>query len=640
MNINKKLSQNGEHETNAGIDLFKSSNTGNLEYKDHYGKTITIADHTYVEKSMQEVVNNIQDGFNLEFKKDSVGPKVSFTKVNGADIDQPENRDIIIPGLLEITRGNSGGGIFNYPFDEGYSNSAPAYTYWNTQFLDNSNTSWAPLTNITNRTFDYWRNAIQMPGGGQAPPQYVGIKTVMQFQNPESGETRYWLIEFTYWGIGDENDYGFAYDRYEIFPSIFFEQPDAVNTDSPAIIEPISEGVHLAKAWYNRSLYNVLLEENDNNRVSPKKTRWNSMFIDTRPGYSDFTDLTNIKNRVYTDFYSALNGDVADNITGLALVMHDLTTDLYWAIQFGYWNGVDAAPGQISDWNTTNAGSGYVDGDSMLTATGGTGESCFIYVTVTDGVPAITYFNGGNDYTIGDILTFSDGSTEDPLIVEVVKIYQVGGYSYYRQVIPQGDAIKFADGTELDSGLFNSCPEGSTINTEVYGTFPWILAPTMSKICTKVIDINDNPGFQGYKVSASYLVQEDNFVVAYVGTIVVESVESTTMFNEELSWKITGNLISRADDILPDSAVNSGFANGATIWDNDNERTIPIDLVNILIPKAEEGDGVLYYDLFLMAASGATRLLDGEPILFSTVINFELEVLITEGDTVNFVQFI
>jgi hypothetical protein len=154
----------------------------------------------------------------------------------------------------------------------------------------------------------------------------------------------------------------------------------------------------------------------------------------------------------------------------------------------------------------------------------------------------------------------------------------------------------------------------------------------MSKICTKVIDINDNPGFQGYKVSASYLVLEDNFVVAYLGTIV-------TGITEELSWKITGNLISRADDILPQSTVNSGFANGATIWDNDNGRTIPIDLVDILIPTAEEVDGVFYYDLFLIAASGATRL-DGEPILFSTVINFELEVLITKGDTVNFVQFI
>jgi hypothetical protein len=637
MNINKKLSQNGEHETNAGIDLYKSRNTGDLEYKDHYGKTVTIADHTYVETSMQEVINNIQDGFTLDFKKDSVGPKVSFIKASGSDPDNPEHRDIIIPGLLEITRRNSGG-IFNYAYEESFDGEvSPLHTAWNTQYVDAENTTWAPLANISNRTFTVWREAIVMPSGSSVAPQYVGIKTVMQFTNPESGETRYWLFEFTYWGIGNDDDYGFGYDRYEIFPSVFFEQPSAANTNTPQTIDIISEGVHLTRNTNGGSLYNILVENNNNNGVSPKNTRWNSVYTDTRSQYNGFADLSNVKSRVYSSFNHALDDNVNDNIDSTKLIMHDLTTDLYWKIVFNSWDNSGADPGGVNTWTVTNAGSGYENGDYYLNGTGGTGAEFSVYITVVDGVPTILYSGySGYDYTVGDVITFPGDGIDNMLTIVIDSIYTNGGFSYYRQVIPQGDAVKFADGTELDSGLFNSCPEGSTINTEIYGTFPWILAPTMSKICTKVIDINDNPGFQGYRVNASYLVQEDNFVVAYVGTIVVES---PTMLSEELSWKITGNLISRADDILPQSTVNSGFANGATIWDNDNGRTIPIDLVDILIPTAEEVDGVFYYDLFLIAASGATRL-DGEPILFSTVINFELEVLITKGDTVNFVQFI
>lgn len=454
MNINKKLSQNGEHETNAGIDLYKSRNTGDLEYKDHYGKTVTIADQAFVKKSMEEVLDNIQDGFNLDFKKDSVGPKVSFTKVSGSDIDQPENRDIIIPELLEITRGNSGGGIFNYPFDEGYSNSAPAYTTWNTQYTDATNTTWAPLTNISNRTFDYWRTAIQSPStGGGIPPQYVGMKTVMKFENPESGEIRYWLIEFTYWGVGDDNDYGFGYDRYEIFPSVFFEQPGATNTNTntPQTIDIISEGVHLTRNTDGGSLYNILVENYNNNGVSPKNTRWNSQYTDTRPGYSDFDDLTNVKSRVYTDFDNALNGSPSSYIEA-NLVMHDLTTDLYWKIKFNSWDNSEQNPGGVNTWTATNAGSEYENGDYYLNGTGGTGGEFSVYVTVVDGVPTILYSGySGYDYTVGDVITFPGDGIDNMLTIVIDSIYTSGGFSYYRQVIPQGDAIKFADGTELDT---------------------------------------------------------------------------------------------------------------------------------------------------------------------------------------------
>lgn len=459
MNINKKLSQNGEHETAAGIDLFKSSNTGDLTYKTQYGKEVVLADKDFVEESMQKIMSDVKDGFALDFKKGSVGPKVSFTKVNGADIDLPENRDIIIPGVLEITRGNSGGGIFNYALEDGAYVSSPKGTSWNTQFVDNTNTTWAPLTEISNRAFDTWKNAILMPSTGQAPPQYVGIKTVMSFYNEETLEVRFWLIEFTYWGIGNDNDYGFGYDRYEIFPEIYFEKPSATNTDLPTIVDVISAGVHLTrKSEDGSNLFNNLLEDYSNSGVSPKNTRWNSRSTDSREGYYAFDDLTNVKSRVYTDFDGATVDDIYT-----PLVMHDLTTDLYWKISIDSWDNSGEAPGGISTWNGINAGSGYTDGEYNINGVGGTGKDFSLYIKVVDGIPTILDFSTGYNYTIGDVLTFPDEVSEDLLTIEVTDIFVNGGFSYYRQVIPQGDAIKFADGTELDTAPVASAATGHQV---------------------------------------------------------------------------------------------------------------------------------------------------------------------------------
>ena len=55
----------------------------------------------------------------MNFKPGSIGEKVSFTKVSGSDPDT--NKDVIIPGLLEITRDN-GGGIYNIAVENSYIN--------------------------------------------------------------------------------------------------------------------------------------------------------------------------------------------------------------------------------------------------------------------------------------------------------------------------------------------------------------------------------------------------------------------------------------------------------------------------------------------------------------------------------------
>jgi hypothetical protein len=274
------------------------------------------------------------------FKEGSVGPKVSFRKTAGSD---PEtNKDVIIPGLLEITRGNEGGGIYNIAQEGSFSgNVSPQGTVWNTQYLDPENTSWAPLWDITNRTFDNWRDAIKTPSNNYAAPQYVGMPAVMRFTDAPTHTIRYYLIIFTEWGVGAYDQEGaFAYDRWELYPQVNFTKEDYDDT----AVDIVSEGVHL-KRGNNGPLYNAVTEDSSEVGVSPTNTKWNSIYTDRRLGHHGFDDLSNLESRVYTDFALALDYNVGHNILDTDLIMWDLTTDLYYKVQF-------------NDWTQNNAGGG------------------------------------------------------------------------------------------------------------------------------------------------------------------------------------------------------------------------------------------------------------------------------------------
>lgn len=268
----------------------------------------------------------------FRFKDGSVGDKVSFKKVAGSDPNS--NKDVIIPGQLEITRGNGGGGIYNIAQESNFNGSvSPKGTVWNTQYLTDTDTSWAPLWDITNRTFDNWRDAIKTPQGNYAPPQYVGMPAVMRFVNPVTHTIAYYLIMFTEWGVGAFGQEGaFAYDRWEIYPQVNFTKVDYDNT----AVDIVSEGVHL-KRNNNGPLYNAVTENYSEVGVSPTNTKWNSIYTDTRAGYSGFSDLSNLESRVYTDFALALDYNVGNNILDTDLIMWDLTTDLYYRVQFNDW---------------------------------------------------------------------------------------------------------------------------------------------------------------------------------------------------------------------------------------------------------------------------------------------------------------
>ena len=316
-------------------EIFFDRNTGKISYKNNLGIVTPLEGY-----NITNIFQSAEDGLNFNFKEGSIGPKVSFKKLSGSN---PEtNKDVIIPGLLEITRGNEGGGIYNIAKESSFNNSvSPQGTVWSTQYLDPENTSWAPLWDIENRTFDTWNEAAKTPSNSYAAPQYVGMPAVMRFANEKPSTVRYYLIMFTEWGVGQYGQEGaFAYDRWEISPQVNFEKIDYDNT----AVDIVSEGVHI-KRNNNGPLYNAVTEDSSAPGVSPTNTKWNSIYTDIRPGYSGWDDLSNLESRVYTDFTNALDYNVGANILGTFLIMWDLTTNLYYRVQFFNWTQNNAGGG-------------------------------------------------------------------------------------------------------------------------------------------------------------------------------------------------------------------------------------------------------------------------------------------------------
>lgn len=374
----------------------------------------------------------------MNFKPGSIGEKVSFSKVSGTD---PNTfKDVIIPGQLEITRGVNGGGIYNIAIESNFnSNNSPENTMWATKYNNPTLEGWAPLWDFTGRTYDKWRAAIETPEGNYAPPQYVGMPVVMKYDNGVDS-VRYWLIIFTEWGVGNYGEYGFAYDRYEIYPSVTFVKPDYDDT----AIDIVSPGVHIARNSNGGQIYNAVNEPYAEVGVSPRNTRWNSIYTDYRAGYSGYTDLSNLESRVYTDFALALDYAVGNNVLDTDLIMHDMTTDLYYKVNFSDWTS--GGNGGGFEYTRTvipqSCGIKFADGTVMntaVTAGGATGTE----MVYTQGLlsPQVQ-----SDFIqLPDTITDSDST--------LFKTYKLGGivdfgapgvssYAYLIGVIVGDDRLK------------------------------------------------------------------------------------------------------------------------------------------------------------------------------------------------------
>jgi hypothetical protein len=126
-----------------------------------------------------------------------IGNPVVFTSVDyGTEVD------IIIPGMLEITRGDDKG-LYNQAaeleFDDtGYT--SPLDTEWN------SSDGWGDLSDIGDRVYGTWTDAH-----GGDPLGMIGVEQVMR----ETITGRYFKIKILSWTDG-ANGGGFSYERQEV----------------------------------------------------------------------------------------------------------------------------------------------------------------------------------------------------------------------------------------------------------------------------------------------------------------------------------------------------------------------------------------------------------------------------------------
>ena len=374
---------------------------------------------------LSEIVGGSVCDTPLPFKTGSVGEKVSFKKLSGSD--PATHKDVILPGLLEITRENGGGGIYNIAVEGSFNSGiSPENTTWNTQYVDPANTSWAPLWDLENRSYTNWRNAIESPEGQRVPPQYVGMPAVMKYD--DGNIVRYWLIMFTQWDVGGFNEYGgFAYDRYEIFPSVEFTRPD----NQAEIIDIVSPGVHIARRNGGGAIYNIVNEPYSEIGVSPRNTKWNSIYTDSRTGYNGFDDLSNLESRVYTDFVLALDYQVGNHVLSTDLIMWDMTTDLYYKVVFTDWtqggNGgftytrtvipqncpIKLADGTVINTASTSGG-GYTPSYKVYAATltqTGTNPPVATVLENTLGATPTWYYDSQGIYYAESFGTFTAGKT-------------------------------------------------------------------------------------------------------------------------------------------------------------------------------------------------------------------------------------
>lgn len=119
------------------------------------------------------------------------GPMITFEKEAGADPTDEANQDRINDDVW-ITRGNSGGQIYNIAVEDASSkNVSPLGTLWAQGTLDE----------VENLSFTPFRTAVGMP------QNVVGKQLVMYLEEADV----YLAVEFTTWTSGQSG--GFSYMR-------------------------------------------------------------------------------------------------------------------------------------------------------------------------------------------------------------------------------------------------------------------------------------------------------------------------------------------------------------------------------------------------------------------------------------------
>lgn len=189
------------------------------------------------------------------------GPEVSFTATNyGNEVD------VIIPGVLEITRGDQQG-IYNSAVESSYnSSSSPANTVWNRCreyqqgwwglpgcCVEDSN-NWTNICNYATRSYGNWKDYGVVRNCYQTT-QIVNKELIMK----HVPTNRYWALKFTSWQSGGGG--AFSYTRKEILGCTTDSSIVQFRNGNSTIIEksvtpPLASGTwyHLAASRSSNSL--------------------------------------------------------------------------------------------------------------------------------------------------------------------------------------------------------------------------------------------------------------------------------------------------------------------------------------------------------------------------------------------------
>jgi hypothetical protein len=147
--------------------------------------------------------------------------------------------------------------------------------------------------------------------------------------------------------------------------------------------------------------------------------------------------------------------------------MHDITTDLYYKVEFDTWaQGCGGGgPGGVIAYTILDSGSGYPDGSYNVNGVDGNGTGISFNLAVTGGtITNVDNVNSrGQNYLVGDIITFPYVQT-DLFTIQVTEICSMGGFAYTRTVIPQSCGVKFADGTIMNTAVTASGAAGTEMN--------------------------------------------------------------------------------------------------------------------------------------------------------------------------------
>jgi len=137
---------------------------------------------------------------------------------------------------------------------------------------------WDDLTNIEERNYDDWRDALD----GNVGNNIIGTELIMS-----SSTNQYFKIKFNEWTQNAEGG-GFAYERTEIDRSgtVIGSTVTFIKNDYTSSVDIIVSGSLELTRGNQNGIYNIAEEEDYENGVSPIGTVWNSVYTADNINYS------------------------------------------------------------------------------------------------------------------------------------------------------------------------------------------------------------------------------------------------------------------------------------------------------------------------------------------------------------------